>query len=150
MNGPRLVQQSTSAFHFHVRITGAASIHSNEIHPSSDVQTKLKEGMLPQRQFPPACEFLLEKCAIFLADRPSSFLVRVFRRLETQRSFRVCLAVFSRTVFRLCHDILPSSAYQRRFRMIETVPGWTLRCRRAFAVLGRVIGRVIGLDPAMW
>lgn len=34
--------------------------------------------------------------------------------------------------------------------MIETVPGWTLRCRRAFAVLGRVIGRVIGLDPAMW
>lgn len=31
--------------------------------------------------------------------------------------------------------------------MIETVPGWTLGGRRAYAVLGRVIGGVVGLDP---
>lgn len=87
-----------------------ASIHSDEVGPSSDVQTKLEKRVLPQRQFPLPRGFFQMEHAIILADRSRGLLVLC---LEAQGSLRVSLAAFSGTILRLRHDILPSAAHQR-------------------------------------
>lgn len=89
-----------------------ASVHSDQVLSSPDVQTKLEKSMLPQRKLPPPGHLLLNEHVIILVHRSSSILV--LRRLEAQGSFRVTLAAFPRAVLRPRRDILPSAACQRR------------------------------------
>lgn len=90
-----------------------ASIHSDEIRPPSDVQTKLEKCMLPQRQLSSTRALLQDERAIALAVRSTSFLVRVLRQLKTQGSFRMGVAAFSWTVLRSRDGGLPSAPCQR-------------------------------------
>lgn len=89
-----------------------ASVHRKEICTSPYMQTKLEEGMLPQREFSLSRHFVVKELAVLMDGTPGS-LARIL--LKADRSLGESLATFSGVVLLRGHVFLSAAACQRRF-----------------------------------